>query len=152
MSKVHFPKFDKYAIEGETVSLSIDGFDLVATIYRDDDATSPDKRDDGFWPSLDPNSCGYIGDKSKSTLSRHMRKAKDVLQAWKDDEWFYCGVAVVVSKCGIELTGEFDHALWGIECNYPFSKNGNAYISECADSYIGEAMEAAKAKLLELAA
>lgn len=148
-SLLKFPKFDTFVCEGETVTLEIDGFTLTATIYRDDDGTSPDKRDEGFWPSLNPSDCGYIGNKSKSTLARHMRKAREVLQAWKDDEWFYCGVAVVASKAGVQLTGEFDHALWGIECNWPNSDN--SYLSECANEYIASAIADAREKIAALA-
>lgn len=85
----------------------------------DDDYGAPDERQDGFWPSLDPDDAGYIGNKPKSTLVRHMAHAEQVMQAWKDDEWFYCGVAVTVEREGVQLTGQYDHALWGIACNYP---------------------------------
>lgn len=66
---------------------------------------------DGFWPSLDPNSAGYIGAKTKSTLARHMVKARGVLRAWENNDWFYCGIAVTVSRNGVELTDEFSNAL-----------------------------------------
>ncbi len=152
MTKASFPHFDSYVCEGDTVSLEIDGFTLTATIYRDDDCNAPDERQDGFWPSLDPNNDGYIGPKSKSTLARHMARAKEVLRSWRNDEWFYCGVAVTVEKDGVQLTGDYDHALWGIECNYPFGRNPNNYLSAAADEYISEALEAARAKIAKLAA
>lgn len=152
MSKLAFPHFDSFVCDGDTVSLEVDGFTLTATIYRDDDCTPPHKRQDGFWPSLDPNNDGYIGPKSKSTLARHMAKAKEVLRSWRNDEWWYVGVAVTVEKDGVQLTGDYDHALWGIECNYPFGRNPNHYLSAAADEYIGEALDAAKAKIAKLAA
>lgn len=147
-----FPHFDNFACDGDKVSFEHDGFTFTATLYRDDDCERPDKRQDGFWPSLDPNDCGYIGPKSKSTLARHMAKAREVLRSWKADEWWYVGVAVTVSKGGVQLTGDYDHALWGIECNYPFGRNPNHYLSTAADDYSREALEAARAIITKLAA
>ena len=147
-----FPDFDHYVRDGDTVTLDIDGFTLTATIYRDD-YSAPDERDDGFWPSLDPDDAGYIGNKSKSTLARRMAHAKQVMQAWKDDEWFYCGVAVTVEREGVQLTGRYDHALWGIECNYPERNKRhrpNDYLAQVASEYIGEALNAARAKIAAL--
>ena len=149
-----FPDFDRYVCEGDTVTLDIDGFTLTATIYRDDaDSDAPDEHCDGFWPSLDPDDAGYIGNKSKSTLARHMAYAERVMQAWKDDEWFYCGVAVTVEREGVQLTGQYDHALWGIECNYPKRNKRhrpNAYLAEVASEFIEEALNVARAEIAEL--
>ena len=151
--------FDNYVCDGDQIHCTVDGFDCTATIYHDDDSTPPDERQDGYWPSLDPKSDGYIGPKSKATLARQMKQAKDVLEAWKKDEWWYVGVAVVVSKAGVQLTGEYDHACWGIEANYPSTKgqirrygNPNKYLTEVANEELGEALTAAKAKLAELCA
>ena len=148
-----FPDFDHYVCDGDTVTLDIDGFTLTATIYRDDDHGAPDEDDDGFWPSLDPDDAGYIGNKSKSTLARRMAYAERVMQAWKDDEWFYCGVAVTVEREGVQLTGQYDHALGGIECNYPERNKRhrpNDYLAQVASEYIGEALDAAYAKIAAL--
>ena len=148
-----FPDFDHYVCDGDTVTLDIDGFTLTATIYRDDGCGAPDERDDGFWPSLDPDDAGYIGNKSKSTLARHMAFAEQVMQAWKDDEWFYCGVAVTVEREGVQLTGQYDHALWGIECNYPARNKRhrpNDYLAQVASEHIEEALNAARAKIAAL--
>lgn len=149
--------FDSYVCDGDTISCTIDGFDCVATLHHDDDSTPPDERQDGFWPSLDPKSAGYIGPKSKATLARHMKHAKEVMEAWKNDEWWYVGVAVTVSKADVQLTGNYDHAVWGVEANYPSTKgqvrrygHSNRYLMDLANEELGEALEAAKAKLAEL--
>jgi hypothetical protein len=71
------------------------------------------------------------------------------LKAWCDDEWTWCGVAVTVSMAGVDLTDEYDHALWGIECNVPGSDN--SYLVEVANELLDDALDAAKAKLAELA-
>ena len=148
-----FPDFDHYVCDGDTVTLDIDGFTLTATIYRDDDRDAPDERDDGFWPSLDPDDAGYIGNKSKSTLARHMALAEHVMQAWRDGGWFYCGVAVTVERECVQLTGRYDHAVWGLECNYPERNKRhrpNDYLAQVASEYIGEALGAAYAKIAAL--
>ena len=148
-----FPDFDQYVCEGDTVTLDIDGFTLTATIYRDDNRDAPDERDDGFWPSLDPDSAGYIGSKSKSTLARHMAFAEHVMQAWRDGEWFYGGVAVTVEREGVQLTDWYDHAVWGLECNYPERNKRhrpNVYLAEAASELIEEALDAARDKIEEL--
>ena len=144
-------EFDNYVCEGDSITCTVDGLDCRATLYYDDDTTPPDKRQDGFWPSLDPNSDGYIGAKSRRTLVRHMAHAKEVMDTWRKDEWHYFGVAVTVSKNGVDLTGEYDHALWGIEGNYPqlYKRRGNPnrYLRQVANEYLSEALDAAKAKL-----
>ena len=148
-----FPDFDRYVCEGDTVTLDIDGFTLTATIYRDGDHGAPDEDDEGFWPSLDPDDAGYIGSKSKSTLARHMAFADHVMQAWRDGEWFYGGVAVTVEREGVQLTGRYDHAVWGLECNYPERNKRhrpNDYLAEVASEFIEEALDAARAKIAAL--
>ena len=63
------------------------------------------------------------------------------MDAWKNDEWFYCGVIISVKIEDVELT---DHgaSLWGIGANYPDSEN--EYLTEVANELLGEAMLAAK--------
>lgn len=61
------------------------------------------------------------------------------LKAWCDDEWFWCGVVVTVSRNGIELATE---SLWGIECNYPDSDN--SHLGDVARELATEAIETAR--------
>lgn len=143
-------KFQNYVCVGDSISCSVDGFDVTARIYRDDCSDKPDERQDGFWPSLDPKSAGYIGAKSKRTLARHHAKAENVMRAWLADEWFYCGVAVTVSRNEVQLTSEFSNALWGVECNYPGSDN--SYLCGVANELLNEALDEARAKLRTLCA
>ena len=53
--------FDEYVCEGDRIVADIDGFLIRAYIVRDDCIDAPDERVDGFWPSRDPDSPGYIG-------------------------------------------------------------------------------------------
>jgi hypothetical protein len=140
--------FQNYVCEGDNISCEVEGFTLTATVYRDDCGDRPDERDCGFWPSLDPQSAGYIGPKSATTLRRHMAKAKATMEAWERDEWFYCGVAVTVEREGVELTPRYANALWGVECNYPGSDN--SYLRDVANELASEALEEAKGKLATL--
>ncbi len=147
-TKMFTQGFNSYACEGDSISCEVAGFTLTATIYRDDNGDSPEERYDGFWPSIDPKSAGYIGQKSTATLRRHMAKAKAILEAWERDDWFYVGVAVTVSRSGICLTGKYGNALWGVECNYP--ESDNSYLMVVANELAPEALSEAKAKLAEL--
>jgi hypothetical protein len=72
----------------------------------------------------------------------------EALRAWCEDEWRYYGVAVTVSKAGVQLTGEYDHAVWGIEGNYP--GGDNSYFPEVANQLAEEALDAAKETLKTL--
>lgn len=143
--------FPAFACDGDTIRCTVEGFDCIAFVERDDNSDAPDQRQDGFWPSLDPSDAGYIGSKSKSSLRRHMKRAKAIMDAWRNDEWDYCGVCVVVERNGVCLTGKYGNALWGIERNYP-SSHSNAYLRATANELLDEALEQAKAKLTELCA
>lgn len=136
--------FDNYACEGDTIEASVNGFDITARLVRDDTPDAPDERQDGYWPSLDKNDPGYIGERDAQEFSRQMDRAKAVMEAWKNDEWFYCGVALSISRNGVCLD---DHAasLWGIECNYPKDETRdyepNSYLTEVANELLSEALD-----------
>lgn len=140
--------FKTYACDGDTIACSIDGLTCTATLYRDDDCTSPELRQDGFWPSLNAEDAGYIGKKSQRTLERQTARAKEILRAWREDEWFYGGLAVTVSKNGIELIPKYNVALWGIECNLPGTDN--SYLLTVANELLPEAMSQARAAIASL--
>lgn len=95
--------FAKYVCPGDEITCTVDGFTVTARCIYDDTVRSPEEEDEGFWPSLDPDSNSYIGPKSKSTLARHMRQALEVIRAWKNDEWFYCGIRLSVSMQNVVL-------------------------------------------------
>lgn len=146
--------FGRFACIGDTIESPVllggfrTGLRLEAKLYEDDDKTPPDKRQDGFWPSLDPDSDGYIGPKSAATLRRETARAESIMKAWRDDEWHYCGVAVRAWFDDIPLTEEFAFAVWGVEMNYPAKgkRNPNSYLRELANEEAGEcAREAIRA-------
>lgn len=108
----HIPKFQKYACQGDTVSWSVDGFDIVAHIEYDHDTrpTDFDCYDD------------------------------EQIKAWCNDEWFFCGIVLAVSRNNVELT---DHAasLWGVDCNLG---TDNDCLSEMCAELEGEALGIAR--------
>lgn len=80
--------------------------------------------------------------------ARAARHDFEVLNAWCNDQWHWCGVCVTVSKNDVQLVEKYDCALWGIEANYPGSDN--SYLLDVANEYAGDALEKAKAKLASL--
>lgn len=147
---LRFPKFPDHVYDGETVRLDLeDGLSAVATVHQDDDMRPSCRSSGGFWPSLDPDDVGFIGEgKTEADLAAERARMEAIMTAWKNSEWWFCGVAVqIFDKDGEPLTGEYDHALWGIEANYPDSDN--AYLTEVADDMLREALKAAREKLAD---
>lgn len=152
MTNIFTNGFDTCASVGDTITAQHEGFTLTARIEHDDTSGAPDKEMDGFWPSLDPMSAGYIGPKSKSTLRRHMARAQMVMDAWRNDEWFWCGIVVSVARDGVDLGAA---SLWSVACNYPENVSGrpdNFYLLDVANEWAGEALKEARAKLASLCA
>jgi len=80
----------------------------------------------------------------RDLLARGMDgETERVMAAWKNDEWYYCGVILSVAIEGLTLD-RFAASLWGIEVNYPDSDN--AYLTEVANELLSEALETAKAE------
>jgi len=119
MTNTNFPQFAKYACIGDSITWQFEGFDITARIEFDDD-TRPDQFD-----------C----------------YSEDEVKRWMNDEWFYCGVVLSVSKNGI-LIDEHAASLWGVDCN--FSDTANAHLSELAQEMEYEAVEYAKKRVLEI--
>ena len=166
--------FDSYVCEGDTITAQVDGYTVTARVVRDDTpdgemekgpgdlSQENDQRQDGFWPSLDPQDAGYIGaGNTDADLETAKARAKAVMDAWEADEWFYCGIVVCVARAGVTLDGEAEKvrgtfsvpnaaSLWGIEANYPGSDN--AYLTEVARELVPDALDAARLALASLCA
>ena len=136
-------KFDDYVCLGDTITCTVDGYTVTARIAHDETRDAPDERQDGFWPSLYKDDAGFIGAGNgwRDRFDKAQAFAERVMAAWKNDDWFYCGVILSVAIEGITLD-KFAASLWGIEANYPDSDN--AYLTEVANELLGEAMLAAK--------
>jgi len=144
-------RFDRYVCEGDSITCEVEGFHITARIVRDDCPDSPDERQDGFWPSLYINDPGFIGpgNNFRERFAKAQAEAEAVMDAWRRDEWYDCGIVLVIECEGLELD---DHAasLWGVEANYPGSDN--AYLSVVADELLPEAVAAGHAALRRLIA
>lgn len=144
------------APEDEIATAELGPYWLRARLMPDTDGKRPDLEQDGFWPSLDQDDDGYIGLNPKtgrpyspSTFRRRMARAKEIMKAWEDQDWWWCGVIVEVYResadddYGSGVLGEA--ALWGIECNWPTFKKGrpydNSYLLEVANDLIDEALQ-----------
>lgn len=144
-------KFQTYVCLGDSICVDIGDYTVTARLAHDDTMDKPYERDCGFWPSLDPNAAGFIsaGNGWRKRFDEQQAKAESVMAAWKNDDWFYCGIILSVTVGETELT---DHAvsLWGMEANYPDSDN--AYLTQVAIELLSEALDAAKAEQERLCA
>lgn len=142
--------FQAFVCEGDQIETEIDGFRITARLARDDCPNAPDERQDGFWPSLYKDDPGFIGAGNgwRARFDAAQALAREIMRAWRADEWFYCGIILSVSCEGVILQ---PHAasLWGIEANYPGSDN--AYLTEVANELLPEAIGAARETLTRLA-
>ena len=119
MKSPKFPKFDSYACIGDSITWQKDGFDLTATLEQDTDCKPTDF--DCYSPIK--------------------------IKQWRNDEWFYVGVVISVSRNGVEIT---DHAasLWGVDCNY--NKTSSRHLSEVAQELESEALDYAKSEAIKM--
>lgn len=85
------------------------------------------------------------GETPKQKAARAARHDFEVLRAWCNDEWFWCGIVVTVSRDDIELGSA---SLWGTEANYPGSRN--EYLLEVANEIADEALAEAQAAVASL--
>lgn len=124
--------FDKYVCEGDAISTNYEGFDFVATVYRDTDYRIDD--DDCHNPDQSVTGCN----------DEQFERLLSARKAWFNDEWFYCGIVLSAYKNGI-LIDDHIASLWGIECNYPDSDN--SYLLKVANDLLDEGIEQAKGSL-----
>lgn len=149
MSKHKFSKFIyAWVDQGDRITYydKKNKIEFIATIWDDDCNMPPDQHSEGFWPSLDPQSAGYIGPKSRRALAYHHAKAEEIMRSWRNDEWRYVGIAVTAHKADVQLTDDFVHALWGIESTSP------GYLREVAEDLLTECRDEALEILQKLAA
>ena len=144
-------RFDRYVCEGDSIACEVDGFRVTARIVRDDCPDAPDQRQDGFWPSLYINDPGFIGpgNNFRARLAKAQAEAEAVMEAWRKDEWFYCGIVLAIECEDVELDST-QASVWGIEANYPGSDN--AYLTEVAGELLPDALAAGRAALTRLMA
>lgn len=109
--------FDKYVCPGDTVTIEDGLFTFTARIEFDGDSRPTD--DEGM--------------------------SAEAIEAWKQDEWFYCGIALSATYNGVALPDNYLASLWGIEANFPGSDN--SYLSEVVRELLPEAKAEAQKHL-----
>ena len=144
-------RFQSFVCEGDTISCEVAGFEIIARIVRDDCTDTPDQRQDGFWPSLYKDAPGFIGPgpNHRERFAQAQARAEAVMEAWRQDEWFYCGIVLSVALEGVTLE-RAGAAVFGIEANYPGSDN--SYLTEVAQELLPEALDAGFAAARRLCA
>ena len=144
-------RFQTFVCEGDSITCEIAGFEITARIVRDDCTDAPDERQDGFWPSLYKDAPGFIGPgpNHRQRFAEAQAKAEAVMEAWRRDEWFYCGIVLSVALEGVTLERDAA-ALFEIEANYP--DGDNAYLTEVAQELLPEALDAGRAAARRLCA
>ena len=90
-----FKPFDRFVCVGDSRSVDVGPFRVVATIH-DDSSTRPTDFD-----------CYDEG----------------MIKAWNAGEWHYVGLVLSVWVDDVELCDQI--GLWGIDANFPGSDNGN---------------------------
>lgn len=104
---------------------------------HDESADRPDEMQDGFWPSLDPDDAGYIGeavgddihDGGESRLAAEMEKAQARMAAYEAGDWHYMGlrcraiIHIPIGHGSFRVLTVESAGLWGIE-------------SDCGDDYV----------------
>ena len=123
MQTLTIPAFDSYVCLGDSIAIEDGLYTFTARIEFDDD-TSPDEFD-----CFDVNCPDYGEENAK------------YIRAWRNGEWFYCGIAISAEYNGFALPGNYLASLWGIEANFPGSDN--AYLSEVVSELLPEAKERA---------
>lgn len=87
----------------------------------DESADRPDEMCDGYWPSLDPDEAGWIGDNPERSYDEQMADAQQRIDDYESGVWEYVGVVAVANLLIPIGGGSFrmmtlkSGGLWGIE-------------------------------------
>ena len=136
-SKPFNTPFDSYACPCDTITGTLAGYDLTARIERDRVATI----DDFDCHNPDQRVTGCTDDQQARLIAAR--------RAWFNDQWFYCGIVISVSRNGV-LIDKRAASLWGFECNYP--DGDNAYLLDIANELAGEAVARANVERARIVA
>mgnify|MGYP001559832617 CR=1 FL=1 len=119
--------------------------DWEKVVTPDDCSDAPDERDDGYWPSRDPDDCGYVGEITDEEFQAMHDKAQARYDAWKRGDWCFVGIAAkatihVPIGCGSFTSYTLQSpGIWGIEGDDAF---------DTSEGYRNEVYEEQKAELL----
>jgi len=125
--------FDSFVCEGDSIATEHDGFLFTSRIEFDWDCTPMD---------YDAEGCCF-----DTSDPEHGEENQKIIDAWRNDEWWYGVLIIEVSLKGIVLD---THAacVGGIEVNFPSC--ANSYLRIVANEMFDEAYTVAKDTLKEL--
>lgn len=118
-------KFDSYVCPGDSVTIEDGLFTFTSRIEYDQDSCPTEYMDEN-----DPQDA-------------------EAIRAWRNGEWFFCGIVIDVAYNDIELDTNVV-GLWSIEANYPGSDN--SYLNEVVQDLLPEAKQEAQKRLEEIRA
>lgn len=85
---------------------------------QDDSSDRPDERDDGFWPSRNPDAAGYVRPEGYEQAAFD---AQARMEAWKAGDWHFVGVVaealvfVPIGGTAFRVIKLQSGGCWGIE-------------------------------------
>lgn len=115
--------FDNYVCDGDTIERHYEGYDFTVRLEFDDTTTPMD---------YDAEGCCF-----DTSDPEHGEENREIIEAWKRNEWHYFGLVVSVAYNGVTID---DHvsSVWGYEGNFP--KGNNEYLTEEAENLIRESL------------
>lgn len=128
-------RFGSFVYVGDQITTNVSHYKVTATIASD---VFTDIDDDDSH-NVDQSVTGCNDEQFKELLAAR--------QAWINDEWFYCGIVLSVSSCGVVLCDGIV-STWGVEANYPGSNNN--HLTDVANELLPEAIAEAEKVLFRL--
>lgn len=121
MKNLYNTSFDTYVCAGDTIEAIIDKYKFVARIEYDGDY------------SIDDDDCHNTDPTVTGCNAEHYKELLAARESYSKGDWFYCGIIVSLYYNDILIDSHFN-SLWGLEANYPNSKN--EYLTEAANELL----------------
>lgn len=115
--------FSSFVCHGDTIQRHYEGYDFTVRLVHDDVTTPMD---------YDEKGCCF-----DTTDPEYGEENREIIEAWKRDEWHYFGLVVSVEYNGFTIDDHIS-SVWGYEGNFP--KGNNNFLTEEAESLIREAL------------
>ncbi len=135
-------RFDKpfgaYVCHGDKITVDHEGLRFTARIEHDSFA------------GIDDDDCHNTNQTITGCNAEQQKRLLAAREAWKRDEWFYCGITLHARHKSTGATWDDLGSLWRIEANYP--QGDNTYLTEVANELLANAVEQVRDKIHELSA